>query len=228
MTWTEESNSMDAEAVLATARSGSVPSDWNVWPLRQDRVRRAILGWGAVALVGFALFIPALLQTIPGNFAHGGVAVVCTGLFLLALAAVAFGGLGVALYDVWRLAHVDEFLLVMTPDDFVKAEPGKVIHVPMDKIAYITLRGVKPPESAQQATARTFNTFSQYPGGFGRLVGSTSLRRKPAQAPSLAFVDTRDDREVVVATDDSFDALIALDEVLHMHVEAKERRLRSG
>ena len=137
---------MEPEMVLSTARSGNVPYGWNVWPMRRNRVRRSIYGWAATSLVAFAILVPVFLVTVPANFEHGDFGLFATGLLLAVLAVVAFGGLCICLYDVWRLRHADEYLLVMTPEDLVKAEPKKIIHVPMDKIGYITLRGVKRTE----------------------------------------------------------------------------------
>jgi hypothetical protein len=59
-----------------------------------------------------------------------------------------------------------------------------------------------------------------------RMVGNANFRRRPPEAPSLAFVDLRDDSEVVIATDNTFDELIALNEVLWSHVEKAERASR--
>jgi hypothetical protein len=61
--------------------------------------------------------------------------------------------------------------------------------------------------------------------GFGRLFGNLFSRR-PQQPPSLAFRDRRNGRVVVVATDASFDDLIALEQVLQIHVGAKQRTQR--
>ncbi len=216
---------MDAEMVLVTARSGSAPANWHVWPLRQDRVLRAVIGWGLVAVVGLLLLVLAIAATVPDNFQHGGFSAVATTVLLAVLAMVAFGGAGLCLYDLWRLRHAGDYLLVMTSEDYVKAEPRKVTHVPMESIAYVTLRGV----NAQPVYARSDEgsvpgrvTARNYPMG-----SMFRYRRQPAQPPSLAFVDLRTDREVVVATDNSFDELGALEHILSGYAKG-EQRVRTG
>jgi hypothetical protein len=211
---------MDPQTIIETARSGNVPYQWNVWPLRRDRVRRSLLGWAALSLVGFALLIPAAISTIPSNFETSAFRADVTLLVLLIFAALAVGGLVFAVLDGLRLARADQYLLIMTPDDFVKVTPRGVIHVPMEHIAHVTLRGVKTPQER----------FAEERGGsnlvdrLSRMVGPGSARREPRSAPSLAFIDTRTNSEVVVATDNSFEDLIVLEQILSGHVFAKERR----
>ena len=93
---------MEPEMVLSTARSGSLPSGWNVWPMRRDRVKRSIWGWAATTVVAFAMLIPVIIVTVPHNFENGDFGFFATGLLLAILAAVAIGGLCITLYDIWR------------------------------------------------------------------------------------------------------------------------------
>jgi hypothetical protein len=211
---------MDPQNIIATARSGNVPYNWNVWPLRRDRVRRSMLGWSALSLLGFALLIPSAISTIPDNFEASALRAVVTLLILLLFAVLAVGGLVITLVDGWRLAHAGEYLLIMTPDDFVKVTPRGIIHVPMEHIAHITLRGVKTPQE-RFAEERARATVSDR---LANLIGAGTSRRDARSAPSLAFIDTRTNREVVVATDNSFEELIVLEHILSDHVFAKERR----
>jgi hypothetical protein len=213
---------MDAQTILSTARSGSVPSDWNVWPLRVDVVRRGLLGWVGAGLVGLVLFAGAAKATIPSNFEQGGFAIVVTLLLLGMLAVVGFGGFGVVIYDLWRLAHADEYLLVITPDDFVRATPGHIVHVPIENISFITLRGVRPPRFSGPSDAPSGAAGQRLPSSIR--ISPLAPVRQPRSSPSLAFVDTRDDAEVVVATDDSFESMYVLEQVLSDRVAAKERR----
>lgn len=213
---------MDAQAVLARARSGDVPASWTVWPLRRDRVLRSALGWLAIGVIGAILFVIVAVQTIPGNFTRGSGAFILTGVLLIALGLMAFGGLGILVYDLWRLLKADEFMIVMTPDDYVKAQPGKVTHVPMENVAYVTVRGIKVPPERTQTTSEIISSM-QKGGRLTRFMGDINYRRQPRQAPSLAFLDTRDNSEVVVATDNSFDELLALEQILAMHARDKDR-----
>jgi hypothetical protein len=223
---------MDAQEVLATARSASVPSSWFVYALRRDRVARSIAGWAIVGVVFLFVLILAMVATLPGLLQRGPFSVIATSLLLLVLAAVAFGGLGIAIYDAWRLARADAFLLVITPDDYVKAEPHRLTHVPMGAVGHITLKGVKTSrqEAAELSDQRTRRA--------GIVQGRTIYnplwtaggppRRQAGQAPSLAFLDRRTDKIVTVATDDSFEALPALAEILRMYAREDDERTRAG
>jgi hypothetical protein len=215
---------MDPETILATARSGDAPGTWVVWSLRRQYIRNSILRWLAVSVVGFPLLILASISTLPGFLRLTGFAFVLTGTLLLALAALAFGSLGIAIYDIWRLSHAGAFWMVITPDDYVKAEPGgKVTHVPMEYVESITLKGVRVP----METAET--PFSGIPTGitpfFQLPFRQSRYRRQRATPSSLAFVDGRIDREVVVATDAVFDDLVNIEYVLSMQADAKQRQL---
>jgi hypothetical protein len=211
---------MDTEILLSMARSDNVPSEWNVWPLHRSRVKRSVFSWAAIGLFGLALFIGALVATVPENFTRGSLALVVTSVVLLILATMAFGGLGLAIYDFWRLRHADEFLLVITPDDYVKAQPGKVTHVPMDSIGHITLKGVKSPQARE---VDRYRQNIEHSNTMTRMSNIFMPRRQPATAPSLAFIDLRDDTPVVVGTDNSFDDLYVIEDVLQYLVDAKHR-----
>jgi hypothetical protein len=215
---------MDSETILATARSGDAPGTWVVWPLRRNYIRNSILRWLAVSVVGFPLLILASISTIPGFLSLRGFSFVLTGILLLALAAIAFGSLGIAIYDIWRLSNASAFWLVVTPDDYVKAEPGgKVTHVPLEYVESITLKGVRVP----METAET--PFGGAPSGvnpsFRMPFRQAAYRRQRATPTSLAFVDGRTDRQVVVATDAVFDDLVNVEYVLSMQADAKQRQL---
>lgn len=211
---------MDSEQVLATARSNNVPSGWNVWPLHKNRVMRSAISWTAVGIFGIILFVGAAFATIPDNFTRGTVAAVVTTLVLLVLATMGFGGVGIAVYDFWRLLHADEYWLVITPDDYVKAQPGKVTHVPMESVGYITLKGAKSPQARE---ADRYRQNQEHTNPMTRMTSVFVTKRQPATAPSLAFIDLRDDKEVVVSTDNSFDDLYVIEDVLQFLVEAKHR-----
>ena len=218
---------MDAQAILATARSGNAPGTWVVWRLRRDYMRNSILKWLAVCIVGFLLFIPATLSIIPGILALRGFAFVFSGIILLALASLAFGALGIVVYDTWRLLHADDYWLVVTPDEYVKYTPGgKVTQVPLQSIESITLKGVKAPietaETPFDGTAVGLNPLMR------GTISSARYRRQRAGSASLAFIDTRTGREVLVASDASFDNLAGIEYVLSMQVDAKLRQINRG
>ena len=210
---------MDAQAVLATARSGNVPSSWFVWPLRRDYVLRSAIGWACAAVFGFVLFIPACLVSLPAFPQRSVLGIVFTSTILLLLGAVAFGSTAIAVADVLRLRRSNDYLLVMTPDDYVKAEPGKITHVPLEHIGDIILRGVKTPDE-QREQANMFTRGAR----FGMGMGLSPIRREPASPPSLSFFDQRTDEKVVVGRDDSYDSLATLEQILSEVVRAKQRR----
>lgn len=217
---------MEPEQVLATARSGQMPAFWHAWPLRRDFVLRSALRWSIEAVIALVVLVVVVIITVPYNFQQGQGSVIFTLVLLLIVSTAAFGGLGIAIYDLWRVRHAGDYLLVMTPDDFVKAEPRKVTHVPMEHIAHVTLRGVRPPDPGEPPPdARAGLTRLR---GFdpGLRAVQANSRRMKAQNPSLAFLDMRTNKEVVVATDSSFDELPALEYVLQLELEEHGRRSR--
>jgi hypothetical protein len=214
-----QATSVDVQAIIDRARSPDRPSDWFVWPLRRDRVARSALGWGLTGLFGTVLFVPLTISTVPSNFEPkaGAGLVVFTIVLLAVIGTVAIGGLWLLVADLLRLARADQYLLIFTPADYVKVEPRRVTHVPMANVAYVTLKGVKAPPGAQVSPADDPAAMAQRtPGiGLGSLFGSRP--REPGRAPSLAFLDTRTNREVVVGTDNSFDELLVLEDLLGLY-----------
>ncbi len=208
---------MDAQAVLSTVRSGNAPSNWFVWPLRRDYVMREAIKWVFASLFGFVLFIPACLTTLPTLSQRSFLGITVTSVLLLLLGSVAFGGAALAIFDFYRLRHADDYWLVLTPDEFIKAEPRKVIYVPLEYVGDITVRGVKTPEEERESLAKPTRSY----------LLRASYTRKPQSPPSLAFRDLRTDKTVVVSTDQSFENLVLLEQILGDTVHAKQRR-RTG
>ena len=220
---------MDAHTILDTVRSGSVPANWQVWQLRREYLLHSIYKWGGLALVGLVIFVPALFATVPSDFITGNPATsAAAAVILLILGAIPIGSLGIIGYDCWRLSHANEYLLVMTPDDYVKATPGAITHVPMEDIAYITLRGVRLPANYKQEVMNLGQMQSAFSRMFFGGWRSQYIQSRPRGAPSLAFLDRRTDKEVVVSTDEVFDSLVALEQILSLHVDAKERQQRQA
>jgi hypothetical protein len=212
----------DVQSIIARARSGDVPSSWNVWPLRRGRIARGMPGWAFIALAGLILFVFALFIMIPENFQQG-TWVAALSLVLLSLFAImGFGGGAILWADLRRVTLWGHYLLIMTPDEFVKVEPRRITHVPMDQITDVTLKGVRIPQQEPEAHDGGFGAIGI--SQFTRFFGGFIMGRRPKGAPSLAFRDKRTKRVVVVAKDDSFDDLVALEQVLQIHVGAKQRR----
>lgn len=214
---------MDAQVILEKARSNNVPDSWNVWPLRVERVRRSAIGWAACALVGFVLLVPVVTATIPYDFTHGTALSIFATVLLALIGVVAFGSLAIAIYDIRRLMRADDYLLVITPDDYLQVGPGnKQTHVPVDDISYVTMRGVKvhvPYDASRQADYSNLSPMRR----LTRIAGNFYTPREPKRAPVLAFMDTRTNTEVVVATDNSFDDLATIEQVISYLVDAKKR-----
>lgn len=214
---------MDATTILEKARSNDVPDTWNVWPLRADRVRWSAVKWGLCALVSLPVLIVIAVATIPYNFTHGlGLSIFATVLLAL-VGLVAFGSLGIAIFDIWRLIHAHDYLLVITPDDYLRVDPGeKMTHVPIDDISSVTMRGVKVNNPYDQMREADFANLSPLKR-LSRVAGNFYTPREPKHAPSLAFMDTRTNTEVVVVTDNSFDDIPTIEQVISYLVDAKKR-----
>ena len=203
---------MEAAEILERARSSGeeTPPGWLVLPLLKSKLTSGLIGWIVGTIVGFGLFAFIASVTIPYNFERGFfTACFATVLMLMTL----FIGAGSALSgitDIRRLRHIERYLIVVTPDDFVKQEGDKIVHVPLTHVRYVTARGAPPPD---RSTPR--NAMRDVPGAgenvagfiFGRAFfpSGQKVRRKRMRTPTtLAFLDTRTDTEVVVATDNSY------------------------
>ncbi|GAC1565827.1 MAG: hypothetical protein NVS3B14_04880 [Ktedonobacteraceae bacterium] len=202
---------MEAAEVLERARSGEeTPPGWLVLPLLKRKVATGIAGWAAGAVIGFGLFAFIASTTIPYDYEQG----VFSGCFATVLMLMTlFIGVGSAwsiVMDIRRLRQVDKYLIVITPDDFVKQEGDKIVHVPLAYVRYVTARGAPPPDrSTQRNTLREMPSAGENVAGFifgrGFFPSGQRQRRKRMRTPTtLAFLDTRTDTEVVVATDASY------------------------
>ncbi|HEV2582150.1 MAG TPA: hypothetical protein VGT44_14940 [Ktedonobacteraceae bacterium] len=203
---------MEAAEILERARSGEeAPSNWLVLPLLKRKVQVGILGWAFGIIIGFGLFAFIASVTIPYNFTLGILASIFTIVLLAIVLFIGAGSLWAMIADIKRLSHAENYLLVITPDDFVKQEGDKIVHVPLTYVRHVTARGAPPPERATPGK----NTFREMPSAgenaagfvFGRAFFPQGLRqrRKRMRTPTtLAFLDTRDDQEVIVANDSSY------------------------
>jgi hypothetical protein len=203
---------MEAADILERARASGeeAPPGWLVLPLLKNKLTTGMLGWAVGAIVGFGLLAFFASVTIPYNFQQG----VFTGCFATALMLVTlFIGVGSVwslIVDARRLRHIEKYLIVITPDDFVKQEGDKIVHVPLTYVRYVTARGAPPRDrSASGNTMRDVPSAGENVTGFifGRAFfpSGRKMRRKRMRTPTtLAFLDSRTDSEVVVATDTSY------------------------
>ncbi|HKS71494.1 MAG TPA: hypothetical protein VJQ45_13805, partial [Ktedonobacterales bacterium] len=180
--------------------------------------------WALYAGFGLLIFVPALLFILPGVLANG-VAASWGGLVVLVLSgAVVLGSLVCVALDLVRWARAGQYLIVMTPDDYVKQEPGKVTHVPMAAVADPTVKGLPDPGAVMTVTRELQRSPAAALARGDVLTGAAF--RTPRRAPSLAFRDRRTDTVVVVATDAAFDDLWALYEILGALADDKARELK--
>jgi hypothetical protein len=207
------------QQILSAARSDTVPHGWYVWHLRRDRVLRAAGGWALIAVFGFALLIPATLATVPSNFQHGAGLAGFTIILLGVLGTIAIGGLALGIWEILRLLRADAYLLVMTPTDFLQVAPGRVVYVPMTAVAFVTLKGVKPTPAEQDPSHTLPSALPRWNSIFS---GDATIARQRRSSPSLAFLDQRTKSTVVVATDDAFDDLPVLEEILNLYARGEQ------
>src|SRR5712691_8637528 len=114
-------DAMEAAEILERARASGeeTPPGWLVLPLLKNKLTSGILGWAVGAIIGFGLFAFIASVTIPYNFQQG----VFTGCFATALMLITLfiggGSLWSLIVDARRLRHIEQYLIVITPDDFV-------------------------------------------------------------------------------------------------------------
>jgi hypothetical protein len=205
---------MESVQILAQVNTGGgVPSDWLVFTLLRQKVIVGILGWIFGALAGGLLFAFMAPIMIPHNYQIGVVSAVITTLILGMVLYVCLGSIWALITDILRLRNAEKHVIIITPDDFVKQEGKKIIHVPLEYVKYVTARGA-PPVDRSTATARE----DAKAGGVGENIGSLLFGRRVAESgrrglvgrkrmrtpTTLAFIDSRTDREVIVVTDKSY------------------------
>lgn len=220
---------MEAAEVLSTAHSGNVPSNWVILPLRRNQVLFSILGWAFGVVLGLGLFAALFAAAWPDNFEHGLPGIIITSLFLALFGFIGFGSLWLLIKDTLRLRRADRSMIIITPDVYCKEDGEKVDLVPLEEVAYITVRGTKAPN--QQASWAVYNAGPETDhaedqqiatnGPMGQMFGR---RRKPRGPTSVAFVDLRTERRVVVTEDNSYAHPYELGETLRAYVEARLKR----
>jgi hypothetical protein len=208
---------MQAEEILTKARIGDeLPEGWIVFPLLRNKVMLSMAGWLFGIFIGIFLFVLVVPIVIPSNYQSGFGAALFTTLLLGIFLFIGLGSLWVLITDIWRLKHADRYTMVLTPDDFVKQEGNKIIHVPCVNIRHVTARGTPPPDrtpptgsaveqvSSAGENAASFLLGRRMVGALGSRTGGNSRRKGRRTPTTLAFVDTRTDREVIIANDNSF------------------------
>ena len=208
---------MQAEEILTKAKTSTeLPQGWIIFPLLRNKVLVGIAGWGFGIFIGMFLFTIVATIVIPKNYQSGFAAALFTTLLLGILLFIGLGSLWSLIMDVRRLMHADRHILVLTPNDFVKQEGNKIIHVPCVNIRHVTARGTPPPDrtpptgsAVEQVSGVGENAASFFMGrrmvnALGSRSGGSARKRGRRTPTTLAFVDTRTDREVIVTNDNSF------------------------
>lgn len=204
---------MESDEILEKARAGGgAPQGWIVLPLLRNKVMLGIVGWVFGVIVGFGLFALMASVTIPHNYQIGPVAAIFTSIILGLVLFVGLGSMWQIIVDVRRLLQADKHIIVIAPEDFVKQEGKKIMHVPLMYVRHVTARGTPPPDrtvskgSAVGEMPRTGENFAGFLFGRGLLPGTgTRQRRRRMRTPTtLAFIDSRTDSEVIVVNDASY------------------------
>ncbi len=198
--------------ILAQAQAGvEPPHGWIVFRLLRNKVALAIAGWTFGIAIGVGLFVWIAPIVIPTNYLHGLFPILFTSCLLGMLVFIAIGSLWALIVDVQRLRRADEHLIVITPEDFVKQEGKKIIHVPLMYVRHVTARGKPPTDRTvpREPAVRQVQSVGENLTGFilgrGAVPSGIRMRRKRMRTPTtLAFVDSRDDSEVLVVTDESY------------------------
>jgi hypothetical protein len=204
---------MDADAILIQAKSSEEPPHgWIIFPLSRGKVITGIIGWIFGILIGLGLFAIISYVVIPYNYERGPVAAIFTTFFLGIFLFIGLGSIWSLITDVRRLREAATHIIVLTPQDFVKQEGQKIIHVPLMYVRHVTVRGRSRSadrSSSRDQGYREIPTATDNLGGllFGRNIMPSNLsrRRKRRRTPtSLAFIDSRTDSEVMVVTDEAY------------------------
>jgi hypothetical protein len=226
-----------AQEIVSAARAGSAPSNWVILPLRREHLLRSMLEWSLGVLLGVGLFIGFFWAAWPDNFTNGAGGAVISGLILAILGFLGLGSLWLLISDLRRYLRAHQSLIIITPDVFLKQEGSKVDLVPLEEIAHITVRGTQAP--THRASWAMYQAASggridpedrQVPNSFGMgrlMFGSANARerRRQRRGPtSVAFIDLRTDKQVVVTNDHAYAHPFELGETLRSYVEARLER----
>ncbi|MDQ2907673.1 MAG: hypothetical protein M3Y81_29545 [Chloroflexota bacterium] len=202
---------MEATEILTQAKAEEgAPGDWIILPLQRRKVVLGIVGWIFGIILGAGLLALLGPIIIPYNYLQGAFQAVLSTILLGVLFFIALGSAWALYIDVRRLRQRDQHVIVITTEDFVKQEGQKILHVPLANVRYVTARGrPKPDRTAPKENPLGHMTVGENVTGFifGRAFTPSGMKqkRKNMRTPaSLAFIDTRNDREVVVVSDTAY------------------------
>ena len=220
---------MESSKILEKARASSTPPHgWVVLPLSRSNVTVGILGWAAGILLGFGLFAIMVATTIPHNYQFGIIPALITTIFLGFFLFVGLGSLWSLFLDARRLMQADKHVIVITPDTFVKHEGKKIISVPLMYVRHVTARGAPPPDRSTRSVENRpnpnmgENVLSLF-AGRGMTSSGMRWRLKRMRTPTtLAFVDSRTEKEVLVIDDKSHGDLFMIAALLKQYAASAQ------
>ena len=205
---------MESVQILAqVSTEEGIPSNWIVFALQRQTIITGIFGWIFGALAGGVLFAFMAPIMIPHNYQSGALSAVFSTVILGVVLYVCLGSIWAMITDIQRLRAFDQHVIIITPEDFVKQEGKKIVHVPLEHVKYITARGAAPIDrstAAANADARPAGVGEGIAGlFFGRRAAAGAAqggfgRRRKRTPTTLAFIDSRTDSEIIVVTDKAY------------------------
>lgn len=206
---------MESDQILAKVNAGeSLPDSWLVFPLLRQQLILALFGWVGGMILGGGLFALMAPIMIPHNYQNGVFSAIVSTVLLAIVLYVFIGSIWAFISDLRRLQHISQHVIIITPNDFVQQEGQKITHVPLEYVKHVTARGT-PPVDRSLETARQdaqISSVGASMAGFfvGRGVaesgqrGAGSVRKRMRTPTTLAFIDERTDKEVIVVTDKAY------------------------
>lgn len=201
---------MDAEEILAQIRAQQQSAhDWTVFPLLRRKVISGIVGWVFGILFGLLLLLLVVPNVIPVNYQHGVPAAIVTTFLLIVLLFIVVGSVWMLITDSIRLRNAERYLIVLTEQDYIKQEGAKITQVPLNAVQHVTARGRAPIDRTVPTRDENMPNAGENLKGFfiGRnntAKGQRDRRRRSRTPSSLAFLDTRSNKEVTVVSDDAY------------------------
>lgn len=203
---------MEAAEILRIAQTDDAPQDWIIVPLHRNKVLFSVISWSGAAIFGAALFALFFWMVWPNNFQNGWGPTIFSVILLAVPIFILVGSLWTVVVELGRLRTAREQVIIITPTDFVKQAGKHITHVPLSQVEHITVRvAPKRPDPAIEMSSATTQ--------MGRMLFGGRSRSRLKAPPSLAFIDARTNKKVVVATDDSFADLGDLGDVLLSYVD---------
>ncbi|GHO43671.1 hypothetical protein [Ktedonospora formicarum] len=229
---------MQAEEILAQARSENIPGNWTVYPILRKKLQWGILGWIFGVILGFGLFTLIFPIVVPYNFEHGPVLIIFTLVLLGIFLFIGLGSLWTLVTDIRRLSESERHILVFTPESFVKQEGSAIIQVPMENIEYVTSRGVRSASrtisESERVSVHSVPSMGENIASFFIGRGATSSGRqwlsKRSRTPtSLAFLNSETGKQVTVLRDEAYGNPSEIGEVLKEYAaQQRQGKTKAG